>query len=219
MKFDPTKIAVHQHHSFDIAIGTKMSLKGSPAEKAVWTILVGMEKNRYILLRLPRELSDSTATGSLMTVKYVDRHLIFGFSATILQTIRSPFPLLFLEYPNSVETLNLRYYDRAICFLPTTIYLEDKEIPVHIIDLSRGGCLIAADPDLAGPLSALEKGASFFSQFILDGPDTFYVRCEIRNMNTERQKLLLGLKFIDLPEESEQQIGGYVKQINEFHSG
>jgi c-di-GMP-binding flagellar brake protein YcgR len=214
-QIDPSQIERQSHFALNTPMGTKMSLTSSGLGQDIWTFLVGMEKNRYILLRLPRELHNTVLHHDRFTVKFLKENLVYGFSSTVLHTVRHPFPLLFLNYPETVETLDLRNHERAICFLPVDMYWQSEQYPGHIIDLSRSGCRMVIDLTSAGQLSTLEKGISLFCSF-KPGQEEIHAGCKIRNISRSHDRLVLGISFKELPEEYGRQLDLYVKQINEI---
>lgn len=218
MIVNPSRVQRRPDVNFDTPPNTRMSIKAVGEDQHHWCTFVGLEKNRFLLFRLDKELIPLAIPGNRVTVKYILENLVFGFMTTVISKTIKPFPLLFLEYPQTVECLDLRHQDRAICFLPAMVYWQSQEYPGNILDISSSGCRIAVGRDAASSLAALEEGAPLFCQFNPDGGEEVYAKCAIRNAHRSESQLSIGVEFIELTELIVHRIDDYVRKNNEFRT-
>ncbi|MEJ2033061.1 MAG: flagellar brake protein [Deltaproteobacteria bacterium] len=216
MATDSSRIQRSHHLEFATPLNTRMSIKAVDEEKQFWCTFIGLEKERAILIRLDRELAALAVPGNRVIVKYIIENLVFGFMTTVIGTVSKPLPLLFLDYPQSVEKLDLRRENRAICFLPVTICWEGEEYQGRILDISSGGCRVATDIMAALRLADLEVSELVSCKFDLEAPKEIHVKSVVRSISQNDDKLCIGIEFIELPKDIAHQIEIYALNINKL---
>lgn len=183
------------------------------------TIFVGMERERYLLTRLPRVagIREILTPETEITVRYLHHNgTVYGFKTAVLSTIPAPVPLVFLSFPKVVEVLSLRRHERVDCFLPATVFHEGTDYACMLTNISSGGCRIILDlpPEDIPNLSLNDE---IFCQFSMFGSDQdHFVKGEVKNLTRDCTKLILGIQFDEVSEDIQESINAYVRNVTEF---
>ncbi len=134
-------------------IGTKFQIEFKREKIRLLSKVVGIEEKKYIIIKAPYMAANSgvnlLANSSEIAVRYIEKGAAFGFTSHIFKFISDPDRLLFVEYPNKIESHNLSDRQRLNCYLPAQITLNENSehkviIEGAIIDVSKGGCKFAA---------------------------------------------------------------------------
>jgi len=204
----------------EIGVGSRLILEPMGADRKILTEFVGMVRDKSIITLLPTKPGDREAfvSDALLTVKYVHGgHNVSAFRTVVLGAITKPMPLLFLQIPDAVESLNLRRSDRVHCFLPTTAYVDGAEYAGLIIDLSAGGCrlVIEAKPGQKPPEIAAE--AEIVTNFqLFDKDSQIFAQGLVRNAETGQTATSVGVQFKDLGHDIQDNIQKYVRTISRY---
>lgn len=215
---DTSKVEVLRDLEFSVPIGTKVSINRDSGRERLWSFFVGMEYRKYILVRMPaHEINQKPHINEQITVRYLKDSLACGFNATITGIIEKPYPLIFLEYPQSIEVLNLRNSERVFCFVDVTVFWEGHEGAGKITDISKSGCKIAMDSSRASDLSNIGLNDEIFCQFKLEENEKDkYVKGYVRHCEFTEEKLILGVEFDDMPDPLKAEIESYIKTVKEY---
>lgn len=184
-----------------------------PSSLRIRTSLVGYEKNRYLILKLPQQVIDGAykevfVEGNVTVVRCLlegDLGECIAFKATIKTISHHPVHLLFLEYPQQIENRSLRAKQRIRAFIPAYVNpVEQGALPESfslyngfVIDISPCGCCFWMK--LHADSSQINK-VSIVLELLVPGEDErIQIPGEIMNCHLELQELSLGIKF-ELPE-------------------
>jgi hypothetical protein len=79
--------------------------------------IVGYSPYEYIIaqVRLPAAVRRDLTLGGQIVLKYVQKGTVYGFRAGVLNSLTAPAPLLIIEYPDSIEKIELRRNSRHRC--------------------------------------------------------------------------------------------------------
>ncbi len=140
------------------------------------------------------------------------RNKVLRFGVKVLHILKNPIPLLFLEYPRTVEEINLRKSERKKVFLRGT-FLDlrerkpDRAWEGYILDISDSGCLMWGDF-----VHLVDREVLLSFRVPWTGQDVSakarVVRCEV----TEKG-IRSGLKFVDLDDETRSRLKELLKSL------
>lgn len=204
----------------EIGVGSRLILEPMGADRKILTEFVGMVRDKCIITILPTRAGDREffVSEALVTVKYVHGgHNVSAFRTIVLGTASKPMPLLFLQIPEAVESLNLRKSDRVHCFLPTTAYVDGAEYSGLIIDLSAGGCrlVIEAEPGKQPP--EIQAESEIVTNFQLFDKDAqIFAQGIVRNAEAGQSATSVGVQFKDLAQDIQDNIQNYVRTISRY---
>lgn len=206
------------HGEFNIPVGEKVLLYLPGAHGKIKTEFRGLEKAKYIIVDLPEGASEKIFfKDQQVTVRYINENLVCGFNTVVSGMTNEPYNLIFLSYPECIEILNMRNDDRVTCFIPAKIHWEGKDISVKIIDLSRGGCKVVADPYSVEwiPSINMQTDISFQIQD-RENKKHLCLHSKIKRIVAEESKLILSFEFFEHHEEVEKTISDYVDILMEY---
>jgi len=184
-----------------------------PSSVRVRTALVGYEKNKYLLLRLPQQVidggyNDVFVEGNMTVVRCLlegDVGECIAFRSGIKTISHHPAHLLFLDYPQHIENRALRAQQRVRAFIPAYIHPQQSgSLPDNlelfngfIIDVSTCGCRFSIKTEL--DVSQLNKIAVNLELVMPGSTERIIIPGEIMNCHQELQEVSLGIRFA-LPE-------------------
>ena len=112
----------------------------------------GFKQNQYVIIDHPihNSLPVQLDEGIVCMVRFIEAGKACGFMSEVLGFARRPFPLVFLKYPESIESSNIRREERYPVRL-NLAFSTDKEsdnknerVKGEILNLSSSGCLLSS---------------------------------------------------------------------------
>lgn len=180
--------------------------------------VIGLEKGKYIIVKCPNMASfnQRLRAGLKIKVTYLNDGNVYGFKANILSHIQAPGRLIFVQYPDSVERIELRREHRLDSYLPATVTAEDKACKGFITNISPNGCQFSAKTgDLKGFVLNEGSELQIDFQFIgLEGDQS--LRGTVRNLQQNTEITGLGLQFQDTDQAVREKIQSYVREVLKF---
>lgn len=180
-----------------IELGTALLLEPESPDRTASSQLIGMQVGSYLIVQLAEHnwVRSRLQKGESLSAKYILSDDVYGFKTRIIRTIEDPDYLLFLEYPDDVESCNIRSEKRVECFLPVRLSLGPVSLKGIIVNINRSGCLCRVDdsPDLELD-SVTAVGLELpYGQF-----ETLSITAEIRSARTKENQTSFGLLFKEL---------------------
>jgi len=212
---------------FSMDIGSRLSLELRGIELKLNSMIIGYVKGKFVLSSIPvvpevnrNNLFQHIYNGNDVTVRYLQEGMVLGFKSEILHFTFAPIPLLFLTYPERVETYNLRNAPRITCFFPAQTHLAGQPRSSVISNISLTGCCIYLD----GATAKLQN-LDIDDTVRIECPTLFgnhgtVVDCKIKRIGKQRDKLELGTKFMNIPEDLKGQLQQFLDHaVNFFDIG
>ncbi len=176
------------------------------------TYLIGYKVRKYLVVERPLSggVPARLEQGTEWSVNFVHQGQIYGFNTQILGASAAPVPLTFLGYPESVERTELRQSQRYPVQLATVFRPETQDGgPFNgvIVDISEGGCLMAATV-------GLPAGSSLSLQ--LDLPtqgEAKGLTAEIKSLRGQEGRYLMGLCFTDFGDDGYPKLKAYIESL------
>lgn len=167
------------------------------------------EMNRSLLL-------EHLYKGNTMTVRYIHSGTVLGFTAPIMHVSFTPLPLLFLEYPERIESFNLRKDGRVSCLFPASVARDAVEYSGALSDISKSGCSITLPAEENRAVSVEIDDHLTLRCPLLFAAEQAEIVCMVKRINKNSAKVELGLKFIEAPDELLARIANYIEQTIVF---
>ncbi len=201
-----------------LGLGARLLIKSSQFPENIKSEVIGLARNEFIIVRMPLISGFRThfAEGEQLIVRYLAEGAIYGFKTTLLRLQVKPAPMFFIEYPYTIEKIELRRYKRAACLIPSKLHCRYGELHGVVVDLSGGGCKLSLDlstPDVAQ--LAIEDMIILECALVEAGSSTM-ITSVLRSIANNGKKLTLGLQFKDLDQETRSAITGYIEQLESF---
>jgi len=194
-KKDPYQIDLSQR--LFIELGTSILIETPEKTNALYGKLVGMKVGNYLIVDISGIKSDTVPLleGDPVLVKYVNLEDIFNFSSRVLKVLDQPDNLVFLEYPDRVESGNIRDYQRVDCFLPIHAKTGDLNLPGITVNISAEGCLCMVEHFQSWKDIISREIELLFSYGDFE---TLSIIGEVRSTKIHGSKIKLGIKFNEM---------------------
>lgn len=181
----------------------------NPAGKRVRAKLsyVGALRRDYLLFIYPDhrrwgDMYSVTLPGCTLVGRCVDerRGKIVAFRTQVHSIVTHPTKLLCTEFPQEIQERSIRTGRRIVADIPVKCHLGEKEYNSTLLDISRGGGLLALEPD-----DEIKQGAELQLELKYEQEQT---QKEVRVCSVKQQSglLLVGLAFTEPMEQKDEQI-------------
>lgn len=202
-----------------INVGTKILIELSGMSGRLQSSFVGYVNKRFIIVAMPivpqlnRDLLLANIyTGNSVTVRFIQFGSVFGFESSIVHFFHTPYPLLFLQYPETIETHNLRKQPRVDCLFPVTATFNGQESSGVLSNISQsGGQIFFLNTSFEGQAINIDDPLTFKCPSLFHSPDAS-VSSVIKRIHKQNKKMELGLKFVDIQEDMAVQLTEYIEQ-------
>ena len=180
----------------------------------------GYKAREYLVIDLPNR--DGRPAPVLENTQCIARFIhegnIIGFTSKVLAVLSTPTPLVFLKFPDSVETSRLRKADRypvkieATCSTNPSNGRPQELPPATMLNISEGGCLVQSP----GPF---DLGVSIYlSVNIPEQGRVENLEAEVKRCQSDGENnYLLGLAFSDFLDPSYQEIKKFLNLLETYH--
>jgi len=133
----------HRSQRLFLELGTALQLSPDDPDRAVSGELIGMRVGQYLIVRVSEKNwhKATPVPDESLQVRYILSDDVLGFKTRILRTVQNPDYLIFLAYPQDVESCNIRSEKRVECFLPARMILDNHPMDTIVININKSGCL------------------------------------------------------------------------------
>jgi c-di-GMP-binding flagellar brake protein YcgR len=164
------------------------------------TQVLGVDKDVFIMVRAIYVLGKAVELKSndTCTIRFLKDGVAYGFKSRVISVQFYPFPLMFIKYPDKIETLQLRVAPRfrverpAKIFDATGVMLSEAVL----VDISSGGCRLKL-PTQNGMEFAPGVNYSISFTFV---EREFRIDCVVRRLERDGEPQYLGMQFINMNE-------------------
>ena len=196
-----------------LELGTALQLSPENPDRAVSGELMGMRVGQYLIVRISERNWHKAAPApeESLQVRYILSDDVLGFKTRILQTVENPDYLIFLAYPEDVQSCNIRSKKRVECFLPVRMTLENNSLDAVIVNINKNGCLAQVE-------NCPEIDCCRLAPVILNLPygqfDTLTLKGDIRTESRQGNQARFGILFEDLDGFSQKVLSTLVPALN-----
>ena len=191
--------------SLDVGLVIFIQPKGSPKNIRYKSSIVGWKTDNLVIIDMPilNGAYVNLADGCTCIVRYIHCGNACGFETKVLKNINDiKLPLIYLSYPNSIERISLRRYDRIQTMIPACIEVQlndnSEKLQGSILDLSVGGCLLDI-PGCKGVSLDIESKVNLSFPLANTGDRVEGVGAIIKRIQKVRDNTMAGAQFVDLP--------------------
>lgn len=168
--------------------------------------LIGWERNLFLIVALTHSAGkkEPLKVHDTCKIRFLKDGVAYGFETIILTVVSHPYPVIFLQYPKTVEEFTLRKFHRVKSDLHGRLLDESgKHVSdATITNISVGGCGVRIP---LGEGKSLSSQNSYYIDFsILE--TNLHLFCIIRKIRNERDACCLGLEFFNISPADREQI-------------
>ena len=195
----------------------------SDLESRIKSVLVGMEKNKYIIAKiLPNDIIgdfySERIKKSPISVMYRYKGAVYRFDTAIQNAVTFPARLFFLKYPKEVKKHCVPEKIRYKCNLPSQTMIANDIFDMMIVDISQDGCQCTIKTEG-------EEGKGFHEIIHVDKKIDMMVQFQgsgvrydlvgiIRNVSKDINQVQLGVKFGQMPPVVQKRVEDYTAFIS-----
>lgn len=212
-------VTKRQAENLNRLCGEQVSMKFRKDENQYFCVCRGVFPDRFIMTQIPAsfDIEKRLEHGKKVVIRFVESGAVCGFETSVLQYITSPCRLIFFEYPDSIEIINLRAAKRVAVSLKASIRRGGEDLEGSIRDLSKGGCFFAMtywqDPSL-DDISLDSKLSVRFS--LPNEKSPIELKCRPVRVIKNEEDLKLGLSFDNDQQELTNKVANFVDFISQL---
>lgn len=186
--------------------------------KNVHAAFVGVEHGQYIAVRLTADPIEKyhyffSNLGDII-VKYILKGKAYAFTTRLISKTEKPMAILFLTYPEAVETMSLRKEERARCHPVALVEAKGKEYRGQLYDISQTGCRVDLLEGYSEHTHHLAKDEKVRFSFYLPGiAECTETESIIKWSRPISDNWCVGLRFTALGAEELARIDGFLKSV------
>ncbi len=189
--------SINRSQRLFIELGTALLLEPDTPERSATSQLIGMQVGSYLIVQLTENNWGQTqlTVGETLSARYVLSDDVFEFKTSVIRMIDDPDYLLFLDYPEVVNSCNIRTEKRVECFLPVRITLDRFCVSGVIVNINQNGCLCMVDNAPFTDTCSLEQ---MNLDLLYGQSQTLSIKADIRSIRKKGTQTSMGLMFKNL---------------------
>lgn len=201
--------------NLEVALGADLVVKFPGRPQGYRGKIIGFDPYDYLAanVRLPSAVRKALTYKGTVVIKYVHEGTVYGFESVVLNHITRPAPLLFFEYPDTIEKLDLRKSSRTNCNIDGTLHSTDGDYDCLVVNASETGCRLSVAVKSRDPLTMTQVDDDMVVSFALGSLGSLKLPICVKNIETSGGVMLLGCMFVDIQEDEQQRITAYVERI------
>ena len=200
-----------------IETGAELQLQINGVEPRVSSKFIGMVQGEYLIIKTPTlselgGLEVKLYTGNQVIVRYIHQGSVYGFETSIIDSISSPFRLLFLRSPTVIIDRNIRSNKRINTALPGRVQSDEGSLEGTVTDISITGCHFVSKRGQKATKDLKTVGGEVSVFLQLPGVEgELSLTGALRNVRETDAGLHIGIAFRELDENAQLSIDEYVK--------
>ncbi len=220
MNFNPDALS---KNLLPITIDADLIIEVVDLNLRIKSMLVGMEHGDYVIAKiyaneLVGRFRSNDVRESPMVVGYGHKQNIYNFNTVVVGVVSAPAKLFFLKYPDKIDSVSTREMARHGCKITAQAMLGNDLVELNLIDVSRNGCQCVITPQFsgdAGVLSMIQINKKMDIMARLPGADGGCdLKGVIRNVGKDAQQVTLGVRFEDVPPESQLRLERFISNLS-----
>ncbi|GAB7080257.1 flagellar brake protein [Megalodesulfovibrio paquesii] len=204
---------------YELLIGQELIMQFAGDPNRFRSQYFGCKQDAFIIVQMPGVpgIREKVVAGTGLVVRYMSRGKIYGFMCHPLTHALRPCPMIFLSYPHSVETVNLRKTERVDVYLDAQVVAEQHTLSGLIVDLSEGGCGYTASRGACIGWPTLDPGNIVYLDFAPGTQERHVIEAEVVSFKKDIDTLRMGLKFLYTEDSPVRQaVQRYIATLNQF---
>ena len=199
----------------DISLGKEVVIRVPDVEHAYRGKIVGFDPYDFIIanVRLPSAVRGQLTFGGQLVLKYVHKGTIYGFRAAVHNAISSPAQLVFFDYPDVIEKIDLRRDPRHKCNIDGALHTTKGDCECMIVNVSETGCKVSARAGTRDLLKATKVNDTMVVSMNLGSYGMLKLPLVVRNISLGKGIIYLGSMYLDIRKDESGLIQKYLNKI------
>ncbi|MBI9078552.1 MAG: flagellar brake protein [Pseudodesulfovibrio sp.] len=177
--------------------------------------IVGYDPYDFIIasVRLPSYVRKKLTFGNQLILKYIHRGTIYGFRTIVHNVISSPASLVFFDYPDVIEKIDLRRASRHKCNIDGKLHTTDGDYECMVVNVSETGCKISARAGARDMLKTTKVDDTMVISMSLGNNNMIKLPIAVRNISLGKGIIYMGSMYLDIRKSEEKLIQEYLDKI------
>jgi len=199
----------------EISLGKEVVIRIPGVEQSYRGKIVGLDPYDYIIasVRLPSSVRKELSFGGELIVKYIQKGTIYGFRATVHNAIASPASLIFFDYPDVIEKIDLRRASRHKSSIDGMLHTIEGDFECMVVNVSETGCKISARAGARDILKKTKVDDTMVISMTLGSDGQLKLPVAVRNLSVEKGIIYMGAMYLDIRKDEEELITKYLDRI------
>lgn len=181
-----------------LAVGIEIFIQKELIRRKFCSKIIGWDLPNFIMMELPsvNGVYVDFSRSEIIVARYLFNGTAYGFKSTVIDLVKKPKPLLFVEFPETIEEVSLRKSPRYEVEILCKLAMRNGEGEVNglMMNLSKGGCGVHISREKEFP-EDLGIGEIVYISFLLP-PKLEIERCTAYIKRIHRSDYIeLGLEF------------------------
>lgn len=179
------------------------------------SFLRGHQAGQYLILDHPIHNGTPVplSEDAICVLSYIHQGQQIGFRSTVLAVVKKPYPLIFISFPDSIDSSRLRASDRFPVRIETIYSQEplrglvegrDRAVTLNI---SAGGCLV----ECLQPFDVDER--IYLTIFLREPGPVHDLPGQVRRSDAKGEKYWVGISFLDLDSPGYQDVSKFLQRL------
>jgi c-di-GMP-binding flagellar brake protein YcgR len=219
MENDPKNAKTRSVDNLDRLCGQQVSITLGHEDRQYFCNCRGVCSDRFVMVQTPPDpdIQKKLETGEPAVIRFVESGMVCGFKTRINKAITFPFRLIFFDYPDNLEVVNLRNSKRVSLHLKADIQWHGEAYTGVIKDLSEGGCFFVIKYWQDEAFNDLGMESAFPIKFKIQGDKTpIELKARVVRMNKDKEEFRMGLAFDGGQKEETGRISDFVSFISQL---
>ena len=198
-------------------IGAILEIQIEGVKSRLKSELFAIEEGNYLIIKMSpfQSLTNFTKLvyeGTAIIIRYIHRGTMFGFKSRIKHVMIEPAKLIFIEYPEKIESQDLRAHKRLDCYLPANVRIEDNTIAGTITDMSREGCQFTVKTvNIRKSADLLQIDNEIVVSLQLPGvEEKLTITGKQKNIKKDKDNVNIGILFSNMAIEVQETLYGFL---------
>jgi len=202
----------------NFTIGFPLQIHLTGVEEPFKTHVVGKEPGHFLIVEKPAALDGKFSLNEQDSVQIRFLHLgeIYEFEATVLKISTDLVPLVFLDYPASIENISVRRTRRIVCFVPALMRCNETDYDGIILNVSQIGCRFFLKTAKLTDTPPIVDDFVSLNFTVLGAEGVLNFRGVVRNVRTTERGESYGIEFLNIPYEFVAQIDSYIDTAMDY---
>jgi len=198
-----------------ISMGKDVVIRIPEVEQSYRGRIVGYDPYNFIIasVRLPSSVRKKLTFGGQLILKYIHKGTIYGFRTAVHNAISSPASLIFFDYPDTIEKIDLRRASRHKCSIDGKLHTTEDDYECMVVNVSETGCKISARAGTRDMLKATKVDDTMVVSMSLGTHGMLKLPIAVRNISLEKGIIYMGSMYLDIHKSEEKLIQKYLDKI------
>ena len=216
---DSKNVKTRSADNLDRLCGQQVSMTLGHEGRQYFCSCRGVCSDRFVMMQTPADpdIQNRLATGEPAVIRFIESGMVCGFKTRVNKAITFPFRLVFFEYPDCLEVINLRHSKRVSLHLRADIQWNGEQYEGTIKDLSEGGCFFMMKYWEDEAFNDLGMESIFPIKFkTQEDKAPVELKARVVRMNKDKEEFHMGLAFGDGQAEATDRIKIFVSFISQL---